>query len=461
MPGVQYLLKGNCLREKGCFLMFKKTQNETERTVRFKMYKDGKKWVTRGLAIMGVTLIVGAPVMTTGVQLATIEMAHAEEAFQFNSVPQSVLDAAKDNAVVDLSNNQEFSDWLASVVRNWNNYAYQQAAFKALGELGAVLAANANLATVNLSGAFVAANALNSSNGAELFWRMNLSSISTSTFENLDISNNNFDSNLIYTMWISQGKINETVKNMNLTGNDPEMISKIQTNGQSNSANETGYGVGGIFVNATNTDGSDNGENETPSNPVEPETPSVTPSEPGDNGNGEETNPSDPETPSVTPSEPGDNGNGEETNPSEPETPSVTPSEPGDNGNGETETPSNPTTPAEPESPTVPGDNGNGEETNPSEPATPSEPGDNGNGENETPSNPTTPVDPETPTVLETTVIMEITTAKQHQKYLQHQVMEIRETLVTMRQMVTTTLTKEMMVLRPITALLTKETLVS
>ncbi|MBJ7695155.1 KxYKxGKxW signal peptide domain-containing protein [Weissella confusa] len=132
--------------------MFKKTQNETERTVRFKMYKDGKKWVTRGLAIMGVTLIVGAPVMTTGVQLATIEMAHAEEAFQFNSVPQSVLDAAKDNAVVDLSNNQEFSDWLASVVRNWNNYAYQQAAFKALGELGAVLAANANLTTVNLSG---------------------------------------------------------------------------------------------------------------------------------------------------------------------------------------------------------------------------------------------------------------------------------------------------------------------
>ena len=160
MPGVQYLLKGNCLREKGCFLMFKKTQNETERTVRFKMYKDGKKWVTRGLAIMGVMLIVGAPVMTTGVQLATIEMAHAEEESQFNSVLQSVLDAAKDNAVVDLSNNQEFSDWLASVVRNWNNYAYQQAAFKALGELGAVLAANANLTTVNLSGAFVAANHL-------------------------------------------------------------------------------------------------------------------------------------------------------------------------------------------------------------------------------------------------------------------------------------------------------------
>ncbi|MBC6498403.1 KxYKxGKxW signal peptide domain-containing protein [Weissella confusa] len=32
--------------------MFKKTQNETERTVRFKMYKDGKKWVTRGLSII-------------------------------------------------------------------------------------------------------------------------------------------------------------------------------------------------------------------------------------------------------------------------------------------------------------------------------------------------------------------------------------------------------------------------
>ena len=232
--------------------MFKKTQNETERTVRFKMYKDGKKWVTRGLSIMGVALIVGAPVMSTGVQLATIEVAHAQDANQFNSVPQSVLDIAKNNAVVDFSNNQEFSNWLVSVVRNWNNYAYQQAAFKALGELGATLAANPNLTTVNLSGVFAAANALNPANAAEMFWRMNLSGISTSTFENLDISNNNFNSTLIYTMWIAQGKINQTVKNINLTGNDPAMISTIQTNGQSNSANETGYGVGGIFVNANN-----------------------------------------------------------------------------------------------------------------------------------------------------------------------------------------------------------------
>ncbi|WP_259717913.1 KxYKxGKxW signal peptide domain-containing protein, partial [Weissella confusa] len=232
--------------------MFKKTQNETERTVRFKMYKDGKKWVTRGLSIMGVALIVGAPVMSTGLQLATIEVAHAQDANQFNSVPQSVLDIAKNNAVVDFSNNQEFSNWLVSVVRNWNNYAYQQAAFKALGELGATLAANPNLTTVNLSGVFVAANALNPANAAEMFWRMNLSGISTSTFENLDISNNNFNSTLIYTMWIAQGKINQTVKNINLTGNDPAMISTIQTNGQSNSANETGYGVGGIFVNANN-----------------------------------------------------------------------------------------------------------------------------------------------------------------------------------------------------------------
>ncbi|MCT0022963.1 KxYKxGKxW signal peptide domain-containing protein [Weissella confusa] len=232
--------------------MFKKTQNETERTVRFKMYKDGKKWVTRGLSIMGVALIVGAPVMSTGLQLATIEVAHAQDANQFNSVPQSVLDIAKNNAVVDFSNNQEFSNWLVSVVRNWNNYAYQQAIFKALGELGATLAANPNLTTVNLSGVFAAANALNPANAAEMFWRMNLSGISTSTFENLDISNNNFNSTLIYTMWIAQGKINQTVKNINLTGNDPAMISTIQTNGQSNSANETGYGVGGIFVNANN-----------------------------------------------------------------------------------------------------------------------------------------------------------------------------------------------------------------
>ncbi len=71
--------------------MFKKTQNETERTVRFKMYKDGKKWVTRGLSIMGVALVVGAPVMSTGLQLATIEVAHAQDANQFNMCHKAYL----------------------------------------------------------------------------------------------------------------------------------------------------------------------------------------------------------------------------------------------------------------------------------------------------------------------------------------------------------------------------------
>ena len=238
--------------------MFKKTQNETERTVRFKMYKDGKKWVTRGLSIMGVALIVGAPVMTAGVQLSSIQAVQAatDSADYFSQVPQSVLDAAKNNAVVDLSNNQEFSDWLVSVARNWYNYGYQQAAIKALGDFGAALAANGNLTTVDLSGVFKAANAQNSMISAQMFWYMKLPNIKTVSFVTLNLSNNNFDNNLVTQMHPDMGlERNDTVKTIDLSGNDQQMISNIQNPNYVHWTGQDNHGVGGYFTAEVNPDG--------------------------------------------------------------------------------------------------------------------------------------------------------------------------------------------------------------
>ncbi|RAU05929.1 hypothetical protein DEJ53_08785 [Weissella confusa] len=238
--------------------MFKKTQNETERTVRFKMYKDGKKWVTRGLSIMGVALIVGAPVMAAGVQLSSIQAVQAatDSADYFSQVPQSVLDAAKNNAVVDLSNNQEFSDWLVSVARNWYNYGYQQAAIKALGDFGAALAANGNLTTVNLSGVFKAANAQDSMISAQMFWYMKLPNIKTVSFVTLNLSNNNFDNNLVTQMHPDMGlERNDTVKTIDLSGNDQQMISNIQNPNYVHWTGQDNHGVGGYFTAEVNPDG--------------------------------------------------------------------------------------------------------------------------------------------------------------------------------------------------------------
>lgn len=238
--------------------MFKKTQNETGRTVRFKMYKDGKKWVTRGLSIMGVALIVGAPVMTAGVQLSSIQAVQAatDSADYFSQVPQSVLDAAKNNAVVDLSNNQEFSDWLVSVARNWYNYGYQQAAIKALGDFGAALAANGNLTTVNLSGVFKAANAQDSMISAQMFWYMKLPNIKTVSFVTLNLSNNNFDNNLVTQMHPDMGlERNDTVKTIDLSGNDQQMISNIQNPNYVHWTGQDNHGVGGYFTAEVNPDG--------------------------------------------------------------------------------------------------------------------------------------------------------------------------------------------------------------
>ena len=43
----------------------------------FKMYKAGKKWVSYGLSVMGVALVVGTPVMSATLQLTTPETASA------------------------------------------------------------------------------------------------------------------------------------------------------------------------------------------------------------------------------------------------------------------------------------------------------------------------------------------------------------------------------------------------
>ena len=53
--------------------MFGKMQNRGEQNVHFKMYKDGKRWVTRGLALGAVGLMVVAPIATTNLQLTHVK----------------------------------------------------------------------------------------------------------------------------------------------------------------------------------------------------------------------------------------------------------------------------------------------------------------------------------------------------------------------------------------------------
>jgi hypothetical protein len=48
-------------------------QNRGEQNVHFKMYKDGKRWVTRGLVLGAVGLMVVAPIATTNLQLAHVK----------------------------------------------------------------------------------------------------------------------------------------------------------------------------------------------------------------------------------------------------------------------------------------------------------------------------------------------------------------------------------------------------
>ncbi|MEQ4550583.1 KxYKxGKxW signal peptide domain-containing protein [Weissella sp. GP1] len=52
------------------------SENENQTKVHFKMYKDGKRWVTRGLALFAVSLMVGGPVLGT---VANVERAEASE----------------------------------------------------------------------------------------------------------------------------------------------------------------------------------------------------------------------------------------------------------------------------------------------------------------------------------------------------------------------------------------------
>ena len=48
-------------------------QNRGEQNVHFKMYKDGKRWVTRGLALGAVGLMVVAPIATTNLRLTHVK----------------------------------------------------------------------------------------------------------------------------------------------------------------------------------------------------------------------------------------------------------------------------------------------------------------------------------------------------------------------------------------------------
>ncbi len=59
-------------------LVLERAQGHGEGTTRFKMYKDGKRWVTRGLTVAGVALVVGAPVATATMQLASVTTTYAQ-----------------------------------------------------------------------------------------------------------------------------------------------------------------------------------------------------------------------------------------------------------------------------------------------------------------------------------------------------------------------------------------------
>ncbi|MGL4535615.1 MAG: KxYKxGKxW signal peptide domain-containing protein, partial [Weissella cibaria] len=58
--------------------MLERAQGHGEGTTHFKMYKDGKRWVTRGLTVAGVALVVGAPAVTATMQLASVTTAYAQ-----------------------------------------------------------------------------------------------------------------------------------------------------------------------------------------------------------------------------------------------------------------------------------------------------------------------------------------------------------------------------------------------
>ena len=53
-------------------------ENENQTKVHFKMYKDGKRWVTRGLALFAVYLMVGGPVAGTVANVANVEASEVQ-----------------------------------------------------------------------------------------------------------------------------------------------------------------------------------------------------------------------------------------------------------------------------------------------------------------------------------------------------------------------------------------------
>ena len=224
----------------------------------FKMYKAGKKWVSYGLSVMGVALVVGTPVMSATLQLTTPETASAAsvQATDLTQVPGSVLTAARTQSNVDLSNNGEFSAWLVAAVKNWDNWSDQTAARNALAELGKAFAKNKKLKSVDLSGTFAAANAAETHGGhdaALLFWAMQLSDVKTASFETLDLSNNNFTPELTNTVYIADG-INKTVKHLLFGNSSAELLATIHANGNNNYASDGHHGFGGKFIQADVSD---------------------------------------------------------------------------------------------------------------------------------------------------------------------------------------------------------------
>ncbi|WP_155722957.1 KxYKxGKxW signal peptide domain-containing protein [Weissella cibaria] len=96
--------------------MLERAQGHGEGTTHFKMYKDGKRWVTRGLTVAGVALVVGAPAVTATMQLASVTTAYAQ------TVTNRQLTANETNQISRLQSVMDAYSFVRSIVLDGLNW---------------------------------------------------------------------------------------------------------------------------------------------------------------------------------------------------------------------------------------------------------------------------------------------------------------------------------------------------
>ncbi|MDR3190265.1 MAG: hypothetical protein LBT80_03550 [Lactobacillaceae bacterium] len=147
------------------------------------------------------------------------------------------------NGQVDFTDTN-LSDYLVWAVKNYYGGAVVNGVWTAnnleiqatLAKLGEEVLANPYLVSVNLSGVFARANAIDPQLTAQLFWFMGLNGASVDTFTTLDLSDNGFTNALITTSWIplQSGTVNSSVTELVLTGNSNDVLLHGYQNGYTN-----------------------------------------------------------------------------------------------------------------------------------------------------------------------------------------------------------------------------------